>query len=159
MQIWLVQSCCLNAFIQVITWRVIRPEVFQITSKSKTWLSIGNGSNGKGYQEVKQNTITIWERYSNIHSLTHPLTHSFSCSTHSLFLPTTLHLSLLPQNSGKKKWAPWWPRLAVRFCRITTLIMSFCYSDTWSTGGPYWPRSRKRRGRGGMSRRLRPGTQ
>lgn len=59
-------------------------------------------------------------------------------------LPLTLSFSLpssLPQKSWKK-WAPCWPRQAVRFCKLTALIMSFCYSDTRSARPPHWPRSR-----------------
>lgn len=53
----------------------------------------------------------------------------YSCF-HSL--PTSL-----PQKRWQK-WAPCWPRQAVGFCKLTTLIMSFCYSDTQSSGPPHW---------------------
>lgn len=58
-------------------------------------------------------------------------------------LPLTLSFSLissLPQKSWKK-WDPCWPRQAVRFCKLTALIMSFCYSDTRSAWPSHWPRS------------------
>lgn len=60
-----------------------------------------------------------------------PLTHSHTLSLHSI----------LPQKSWKKR-APRWPRQAVRFCKLTALIMSFCYSDTRSARPPHWTRSR-----------------
>lgn len=62
--------------------------------------------------------------------------------THSLSLP-----SFLPQKSWKKR-DPRWLRQTVRFCKVTALIMSLCYSDTRSARPPHWPRSRPlRRGR------------
>lgn len=48
--------------------------------------------------------------------------------------------SSLPQISWKKR-APCWPRQAVRFCKLTALIMSFCYSDTRSALPPHWLKS------------------
>lgn len=59
-----------------------------------------------------------------------PLFHSHS---QSLFYS-------LPQISWKKR-ASCWPRQAVKFCKLTALIMSFCYSDTRSVLLPYWLRS------------------
>lgn len=102
--------------------------------------------------QCQDSNILIWGRFlydlsfflghslnPAVSSLKHAVSAAEVCWCLGTFYYSCFHSlpTSLPQKRWQK-WAPCWPRQAVGFCKLTTLIMSFCYSDTQSSGPPHW---------------------